>query len=287
MKNKLTKSELANDLLYDTLKGLSEVFSSFNLDLVIVGASARDLGMKLLGADESKRRTADLDVAVAVKDWSQYTSSSEALVQNHFKKLKATQKFVYKGIDNGNDYEVDVVPYGEVADDEIVKWPPKGVPEMSVRCYQDVMSNALDVEIEDIKVRIAPLSGQFLIKLDTWIDRNDRENKDALDMKFIMSEYYMANILACDNLPDVVTVERGDTLLWGAQWIGYETSKMLSDNHLKYYVEFLRQELLLNDKSRLLRHLNIGDEESAGAWKNMKDALKEILGIWKAELEKR
>lgn len=287
MKNYISKDDLANDLLYETLCALSNVLCAHNLDLTIVGASARDIGMKLLGADESKRRTADLDVAVALRDWSQYESLSESLQKNHFKKLKSKQKFSYEGTDGKNDYEVDVVPFGEVADDEIIKWPPMGVPEMSVRCYGDVMKNALDVEIGDIHVKIASLAGQFLIKLDTWIDRNDRVNKDAIDMRFILSQYYMANVMTYDSIPDVIDLDSGDTLLWGAQWIGFETSKMLSTEHLSYYADFLRQELSLDERSRLLQHFNVGKDDYSLEWESTKNALGGMLNVWEEELGKR
>lgn len=97
MKNCLSKDEIGNDLLVDTLRALSQVLSSIGLDLIVVGASARDIAMKLLGADSSKRKTFDLDVAVALTDWAQYDDLTSALTENHFKKLKAHQKFAYKG----------------------------------------------------------------------------------------------------------------------------------------------------------------------------------------------
>lgn len=287
MKNYLSKDELDNELLVDTLRALSKVLSSKGLDLIIVGASARDIAMKLLGADSSKRKTADLDVAVALKDWTQYEELTVALKENYFKKLTAHQKFAYKGENHDNDYEVDIVPFGQVADDELVKWPPKGCPEMSVRCYDDVMEYAVDVNIDGIPVKIAPLAGQFLIKLDTWIDRNDRETKDAIDMRFIMLQYYMANIMDCEDIPDAVSLEGNDSLLWGAQWIAFETSKMLTTRHLTYYVELLQDELQKEEGSRLLKHLTLGYEESPEDWVAMRKALDEMLKIWNKELRQR
>lgn len=288
MKNYLSKDEIDNELLVDTLQALSKVFSSKGLDLIIVGAYARDIAIKLLGADSSKRETADLDVAVALKDWTQYEELTVALKENYFKKLPSHQKFAYKGENHDNDYEVDVVTFGKVADNELIKWPPKGCPEMSVRCYDDVMKNALDVKIDGIPVKIAPLAGQFLIKLDTWIDRNDRETKDAIDMRFIMSQYYMANIMDCEDIPDAVSLEGDNSmLLWGAQWIASEIGKMLSTRHLTYYVEFLQDELQKEEGSRLLKHLTLGYEESPEDWVEMHKALGEMLKILDKELKQR
>lgn len=287
MKSFLSKQELGNNLLFDTLSALYRVLASKNLDLIIVGASARDLALKLLGSESAKRRTADLDVAVALKDWSQYDALADDLKANYFKKMSDKQKFAYKGPKNDNDYEVDVVPFGDIANNELIKWPPMGCPEMSVRCYNDVMKHLINVTIEDLDVKIAPLAGQFIIKLDTWIDRNDRENKDAIDMRFILSNYYLANIIDTDTIPDVITMEIDSMLLWGAQWIAYQTSYMLSTKHLSYYVDFLRSELSKEEGSRLLQHLNIGFEESPEEWESMKVAMGSMLGIWEQELERR
>ena len=121
----------------------------------------------------SPRRTADLDVAIALKDWSQFELLKEHLLKNHFVKGEPKQRFYYKGEDGNNGYEIDIVPFGNLEADEKVAWPPEGNPEMSVRCLKEVMSIADTVVIDDaITVKMAPLSGQFLIKFDTWMDRH-------------------------------------------------------------------------------------------------------------------
>lgn len=112
-------------------------------------------------------------MAIALKDWSQFDLLKEHLLGTHFIKGKPKQRFYYKGADGTNDYEIDIVPFGELEADEKVAWPPEGNPEMSVKCFKDVMGIADTVTIDDaITIRISPLSGQFLIKFDTWLDRH-------------------------------------------------------------------------------------------------------------------
>lgn len=110
MKNNLSKKELENDALYETLKTLSDCVSKIELKLYVVGATARDIMMKLLDEYPSKRKTRDLDVAIALSDWSQFDNLSEILQNNHFRKAPANQKFYYEGEYHDNDYEVDIVP---------------------------------------------------------------------------------------------------------------------------------------------------------------------------------
>ena len=196
MKNSITKIELENDLLYGTLQVLHNCVSGMGLNLYVVGATARDLTMKLLDETASQRKTKDLDVAIALSDWSQFNNLSEVLQANNFHKGKAKQKFYYKGEHHENDYEVDIVPFGEIADDEIIAWPPDGTPEMSVKCFADVMENAIPISVNDeFTVHIAPLAGQFFIKLDSWMDRHDRDHKDADDMFFILGKFYMTSVM--------------------------------------------------------------------------------------------
>ena len=165
MEYKITREALQNDLLYDTLKALSQVMNDLQLDVYVVGALARDIAMEILEMPPSPRRTADLDVAIALKDWNQFELLKEHLLENHFVKGKPKQRFYYKGADGNNDYEIDIVPFGELEADEKVAWPPEGNPEMSVKCFKDVMNIADTVVIDDaITVKMAPLSGQFLIK---------------------------------------------------------------------------------------------------------------------------
>ncbi len=279
MKNSLTKEEIGNDLLVETLHALSVSMSRLGHELIIVGASARDIAMKLLFAERSNRKTYDLDVAVALKDWSQFDRLCDELTQNNFIKLRSKQKFVYKGQDNQNDYEVDVVPFGEIADDEVVKWPPELSPEMSVRCYDDLMRFSVGIDLDGIPVKIIPLAGQFILKLDTWIDRNDRENKDAIDMIFILSNYYLASIMNTDAIPEGVNHE-DDAIVAGAQWIALEIKQMLLPVHLQYYRDFLRSELEKKEESKLLQHLTIGKEDDPEFWYTVERALNTMTDIW-------
>ena len=173
MEYKITRDALQNNLLYDTFEALNRVMKDLQLDVYVVGALARDIAMEILEMPPSPRRTADLDVAIALKDWSQFDLLKEHLLENHFIKGEPKQRFYYI---------VQMVPmimkstsflFGELEADEKVAWPPEGNPEMSVKCFKDVMSIADTVIIDDaITIRMAPLSGQFLIKFDTWLDRH-------------------------------------------------------------------------------------------------------------------
>ena len=67
MEYKITRDTLQNNLLYDTLEALSKVMNDLQLDVYVVGALARDIAMEILEMPPSRRRTSDLDVAIALE----------------------------------------------------------------------------------------------------------------------------------------------------------------------------------------------------------------------------
>ena len=259
MEYNITRDTLQNNLLYDTLKALSKVMYDLQLDVYVVGALARDIAMEILKMPPSPRRTADLDVAIALKDWRQFELLKEQLLKNNFVKGKPKQRFYYKGEDGNNDYEIDIVPFGELETDEKVAWPPEGNPEMSVKCFKDVMNIADTVVIDDtIIVKMASLSGQFLIKFDTWIDRHLLTDKDAADMLYIMDNFYLAYVSFKQPVPDEVqeTSERFDLLNGGARWIACEMREFLTNEHLQFYTNQQQEQIELDENSPLIRTMS-------------------------------
>lgn len=259
MEFKISRDILQNDLLYDALGALSKVMNELHLDMYIVGALARDIAMEILKMPPSPRRTADLDVAIALKDWSQFELLKEHLLKNHFVKGEPKQRFYYKGEDGKNDYEIDIVPFGELEADEKVAWPPEGNPEMSVKCFKDVMSIADTVVIDNaFSIKMATLSGQFLIKFDTWLDRQLLTDKDASDMLYIMDNFYLAYVSFKQPVPDDVEEGSKDfTLLnGGAKWIACEMRVFLSKEHLRFYIKQLQEQIDLDENSPLLRDMS-------------------------------
>lgn len=226
-----------------------------------------------------------MDIAIALDNWEQFENVSLKLQENNFKKDPyAKQRFYYKGDLDDNDYEVDVVPFGPLANNEVVGWPPDGDPEMSVRCLEDVMKVAdTDVINNSVSFRMASLSGQFLIKLDTWMDRHLKTGKDADDMFYILDNYYWTSIV--DRYPPPDQVADGDDLSFdpliaGAQWIASELRTLLSEEHKCYYAEFLRKELDAEDASMLVQHLVAASKDlRAQSYIRIRSALQNIHNI--------
>ena len=288
MEYKIDKAKFANDPLYETLAALQKSLKQLNLQMYVVGACARDIAMIVLNVPASARRTIDIDVAIALDNWEMFDKVSELLQQNDFKKDPyAKQKFYYKGEDGTNDYEVDVVPFGPLANNEVIGWPPEGNPEMSVRCFEDVMKDADTIIVdENVRFCIASLSGQFLIKLDAWIDRHLKTDKDARDMFYIIDNFYWTSIVDKFPPPERVTNSDApafDDFVAGAQWIASELRSLLSDEHRTYYVDFINSELSLEDNSKLVQHLvTASNNSNVRNCSNIRLALQNVANILSA-----
>ena len=281
MNYKIRKDDLQNDLLAETLQALYRCYNQLQLPLYVVGASARDIALRLLKVGNAPRRTLDLDVAVALHNWKQYEDLSLILLQNNFIKAQEKQRFYYLGVDGKNKFEVDIVPFGSIAEKEQVAWPPEGSPIMSVRCFEDVMRYADNVQIEeDYTFKIASLSGQFLIKLDTWQDRHLRTKKDATDMVFILQNIYVAYALSHDALPVEIDIdaEHFDVVVAGAEWIASELKSILSDEHKVYYAQLLESELSKKEDSPLLNDmLDVSDGRNYSLFRRALACMAQIL----------
>ena len=69
MEYRIQKSDLTNYLLAETLQALSACYRQLQRPLYVVGATARDISLRLLHVDNIPRSTLDLDVAVALQNW--------------------------------------------------------------------------------------------------------------------------------------------------------------------------------------------------------------------------
>jgi len=288
MKTELSKEELGDDLLYDTLHALHKTFCGMDLRLYVVGAAARDIMISLMGVQDTPRATMDLDVAVALSDWSQFDAVKEALCRNNFRKDAPKQRFHYLGKDGNNNYEVDVVPFGPIAEDETVSWPPEGDPTMSVRCFGDVMAHAEKISIGGLfDIYIAPLAGQFFIKLDAWFDRHLLVNKDARDMYYMADKYFLAMVSDNEIPPEEVYTGASSALTMGARWIALEICKILSPNNLKYYVTRLTEDLSHNESPLIVDFYRASGMGTDSAFIACQDVWTDILNILRAETERR
>ena len=247
----ISSEKIGNPLLIELLRKLTDSFGRMDREFYVIGATARDIIVQQLLDTASTRRTKDLDIAIAIPDWDAFEQIKERLVADGFKKSNDMYQRFYYGA-----YEVDIVPYGVVAkEDDNIYWPPEEVVAMSVKGFDEVLSEAITVSIDDeFKVKIASLHGLFLLKLNAWLDRNAKTSKDAEDMSFILSNYFMAN-LDREIHQEVYDWENFDEYIVGGYWLAHDLVTLLNVNQLNYYKEVIEEELAKQEESRLINQM--------------------------------
>lgn len=95
------------------LEKLTGSFRKMEHEFFIIGATARDIIMQQMLGTSSRRKTRDLDLAIAVPNWQEFDKIKNCLIADGFEKdMIKHQRFYY------GDYEIDVVPYGYVAKED-------------------------------------------------------------------------------------------------------------------------------------------------------------------------
>lgn len=274
----ISSEKIGNPLLVELLRKLTDSFSKMDKEFYVIGATARDIIMQQLLDTESRRRTRDLDIAIAIPDWNTFEHVKQSLITDGFEKSGDMQQRFYYG-----EYELDIVPYGVVAkEDGNIYWPPEEEIAMSVKGFDEVLSEAITVSIDDdFKVKIASLHGLFLLKFNAWLDRNAKTSKDAEDMSFILSNYFMAN-LDREIHQEVYDRENFDEYIVGGYWLAHDLAALLNKEQLCYYKELIEGELA-KEESRLINQMI---ENSYGLkYETVRDTLQAIVDVFQKAID--
>lgn len=271
---KITSEKIANPLLVELLKKLTDSFNRMGREFYVIGATARDIIIRQLIDTTSGRRTKDLDIAIAIPDWSVFDEIKEVLVADGFKKSTDMRQRFYYG-----EYELDIVPYGVAKDDDNIYWPPEEEIAMSVKGFDEVLSESITVNIDgEFDIRIASLHGLFLLKFNAWLDRNIETSKDAEDMSFILSNYFMAN-LDRNVYTEVYDWENFDEYIVGGYWLARDLLLLLTKEQIVYYKDCIEKELEKDDESRLFNQIiencyGLTYETVKEAWQTIADVFQ-------------
>lgn len=275
---KITSDKIANPLLVELLRKLTDSFNRMGREFYVIGATARDIIIRQLAGLPSGRRTKDLDIAIAIPDWSVFDDIKKQLIDDGFRKSPHLYQRFYYG-----EYELDIVPYGVAKDDDNIYWPPEEEIAMSVKGFDEVLSEAITVNIDnEFDVKIASLHGLFILKLNAWMDRNIKTSKDAEDMSFILSNYFVAN-LDRNVHPEVYEWERFDEYVVGGYWLAYDLLRILTKEQIAYYRNCIEGELEKGDESKLFNQ--IVEHSSGLAFETVQEAWQTIADVFQKAIE--
>jgi predicted nucleotidyltransferase len=158
----------------------------------VAGATARDLILVNVYGLRPGRATQDLDLGVAVENWTQFEGLKESLVETReFTVSRAKQRLIHTDQTTGFSMPVDLIPFRGVASaDGTAAWPPRGEIVLNVSGFEEALASSAWIEIEDgLTVHVASVPGLTLLKLAAWRDRGLETNKDAADLYRLLTTY--------------------------------------------------------------------------------------------------
>lgn len=280
MSYNISSENLNNPLLKDLLKELNNFFGSINMDFFVIGATARDIILSNLHDLVPDRKTADLDIAIAITDWNQFQSIEENLPKKEgFTKSKEQkQRFIYK-----KSYVIDIVPFGDVAEDDgNIYWPPDETIAMSVWGFPEMADSTISVEIDgEFFIEIASLPGLFILKLVAWKDRHLSGSKDAYDMALLLTNYLDINTeRAVEEHYDLYETDEFDRAIAGAQLMARDVKLLIRENEktLEYLREILTKEIELAEESQLVNQLV--ESDASLQYEQVLVCLESMLNEW-------
>ncbi|CAN8138921.1 hypothetical protein THIOSC15_1240008 [uncultured Thiomicrorhabdus sp.] len=156
---------------------------------------ARDLVLVHGFGAKLERGTRDIDFAVQVKDWEAFQELAVGLIEKGFTKADKLAHRFYLNDDDGLRWEVDILPFGELADENgCIKWPPDESIEMSVLGFDEAFEHSLTVQLGDrdnqFSIKVAAPASMAFLKLISWLEREPAiRTKDAKDIRYLMRTY--------------------------------------------------------------------------------------------------
>ena len=180
--------------------------AAVGVEVLVIGAVARDIVIRHLLGARPERATKDVDVAVAVAvaDWAAYEDLTSSLQRSS----GPSHRFVVDGVD------VDVIPFGGVeSPGRSITWPDEMT--MDVHGFAEAHRRAVLVRLPGgLEVRVASLAAQSALKALAWRDRRHEGTKDAIDLRTILTAASEGSNL--DDLyalhPDLLELGRNPTL---------------------------------------------------------------------------
>lgn len=147
-------------------------------------------------ANESKRATYDVDLAVAVPDWDSFRVLQDALVgTGDFVLSQDTGHLLhYRPAEHGRAYPLDLIPFGGVETlPQQIAWPPDMSVVMNVTGYAEALDSAVEVDLgASVCVPVVSVPALAALKLLAWNDRGLENSKDAQDLIFLLQNYHDA-----------------------------------------------------------------------------------------------
>ena len=163
-----------------------------DVDLLIVGAFARDLHLRYGYNLTPLRQTEDIDIALAIPSWEAFAALRERLIADFgFIAVPGIQhQLRYRQLNL--ELPIDIVPFGGLErSDRTIAWPPTGDEVMDVFGFREARAAAIMMALPgNVSINVVSLAALAILKLTAWQARHyEAPRKDAYDLQFIIKHY--------------------------------------------------------------------------------------------------
>lgn len=258
-----------------TIHALAKQARTTGVEMLLVGATARDIALAANGHAPPTRATNDVDIVIMVAAMDDFAAMTATLTPHPDGGL---HKFLVDGV------KVDIVPFGGVERaDRSIEWSDGTV--MNTLGFMEALGCALCLELsDDLTLHIASLPGLAALKILAWQDRHSWTDRDAVDIRTILHAYSEDA-----RLDDVYAEGRLHILeefdyeprLAGAFWLGSDVSRYLGKNVAARCADIIdkdqqdRQQLPNGMRGRYVEDVKLLDALVRGMRSSMAEPLRE------------
>jgi predicted nucleotidyltransferase len=238
---------------------------ALGLQMMLTGAFARDLHLHHAWGVPVRRKTHDVDFALAVPDWAAFTSLRGELISSG---LFVEAQGVSHRLRHSSGLPVDLVPFGAIETDQRkIVWPPDGDVVMDVFGFREAWETAVEVALpEAVRARAVSLPALAWLKIVCWQDRHRRSpRKDAQDLQLILSHYMDAGNDArlWEEFVEWTQQDGFDYELTGARMLGQDMRQQLNAHALSRVGAIVAQQARTDQPGVLPNEMNPYDPEKA------------------------
>jgi predicted nucleotidyltransferase len=185
MRNTFTLTNPISSATEALLSRINRICAVQEIPFFIAGATAREIMLHHVHGRSRGRQTRDIDIAVFVGGWSMFEALKRAFLDEGAMAVRDnTHRMMIEGT------ELDIIPFGGVAEGSQIAWPPERDIIMSVDGFAEVFSHTVMVQLDNGEnLPFCSLPGLTLLKLFAWRDRGHSNAKDATDLYKIICEY--------------------------------------------------------------------------------------------------
>ncbi|MGA7403107.1 MAG: nucleotidyl transferase AbiEii/AbiGii toxin family protein [Candidatus Sulfotelmatobacter sp.] len=236
-------------VVLEAIRKIDEIARRHETAYFLAGATAREIMLRHVFGRPPGRRTLDVDLGIAVRDWDHFKLLKAALVeqagfQPH---ARMVQRINYPA---KPAVIVDLIPFGGVETAErTIAWPPEEDIVMRVTGFSDGLASAVAVRLDqNLVIPVVSLPVLLVLKLFAWTDRK-HEKRDAPDIYTLLRQYGDAgneDRLYGEDM-SVLEAEGYDFELAGALLIARDAARVVSADTRKRLREILESDALMEE----------------------------------------